>query len=91
MKKLAALFIVSIIFISCKEQTANQSGSAMTVSQYFNYGDSGVQVAGIKMIPIKTPAGEFKVWVKRFGNNPRIKDSTITWRACCYTSIHGMF
>lgn len=25
------------------------------------------------MIPIKTPVGSFKVWTKRFGNNPRIK------------------
>jgi proline iminopeptidase len=25
------------------------------------------------MIPITTPVGEFKVWTKRFGNNPRIK------------------
>jgi proline iminopeptidase len=28
---------------------------------------------GIKMIPIKTPKGEFKVWTKRIGNNPTIK------------------
>ncbi len=45
----------------------------MPVSEYFNYGDSGVQYAGIKMVPIKTSVGEFKVWTKRFGNNPRIK------------------
>lgn len=45
----------------------------MPVSRYFNYGDTGVQMAGIKMIPVKTPSGEFKVWTKRFGNNPRIK------------------
>ena len=45
----------------------------MSVSEYFNYGDTGVQAAGIKMIPVKTPSGEFKVWTKRFGNNPRIK------------------
>lgn len=25
------------------------------------------------MVPIKTPVGEFKVWTKRFGKNPRIK------------------
>ena len=25
------------------------------------------------MIPIKTPVGEFKVWTKRFGKNPKIK------------------
>lgn len=45
----------------------------MPVSEYFNYGDSGIQSAGIRMIPIKTPVGEFKVWTKRFGNNSRIK------------------
>ena len=45
----------------------------MPVAEYFNYGDSGVQSAGIKMIPITTPVGTFKVWTKRFGNNPRIK------------------
>ena len=28
---------------------------------------------GIKMIPIKTPIGNFKVWTKRVGNNPTIK------------------
>ena len=28
---------------------------------------------GIKMIPISTPKGEFKVWTKRIGNNPKIK------------------
>lgn len=28
---------------------------------------------GVKLIPIQTPKGTFKVWTKRFGNNPRIK------------------
>lgn len=28
---------------------------------------------GIKMIPITTPYGQFKVWTKRVGNNPRVK------------------
>lgn len=45
----------------------------MPVSEYFNYGENGVRSAGIRMIPIQTPAGTFKVWTKRFGNNPRIK------------------
>jgi proline iminopeptidase len=43
------------------------------IAQYFNYGDTGVQSAGVKLIPIKTPAGDFKVWTKRFGNNHHIK------------------
>ncbi|MCW2842305.1 MAG: proline-specific peptidase [Nocardioides sp.] len=28
---------------------------------------------GVRMIPISTPCGEFKVWTKRVGNNPRLK------------------
>lgn len=27
----------------------------------------------VRMIPIRTPKGEFRVWTKRVGNNPRIK------------------
>jgi proline iminopeptidase len=30
-------------------------------------------MAGIRMVPIQTPKGNFNVWIKRFGNNPRIK------------------
>jgi hypothetical protein len=28
---------------------------------------------GVKLIPITTPKGTFKVWTKRIGNNPKIK------------------
>jgi proline iminopeptidase len=28
---------------------------------------------GVKLIPIETPKGTFRVWTKRVGNNPRIK------------------
>ncbi len=34
---------------------------------------SKVKEGGVKLIPIHTPKGDFKVWTKRFGNNPRIK------------------
>jgi proline iminopeptidase len=73
MRKYFSFLFVPILFFSCKQKATDVSGSNMPVSQYFNYGDSGVQSAGIKMIPIKTPVGDFKVWTKRFGNNPRIK------------------
>ncbi|GAA4735355.1 proline iminopeptidase-family hydrolase [Flavisolibacter ginsenosidimutans] len=77
MRKLV-LFSVPLLFLSflcsceVKVKTAN-TPKDITVAEYFNYGDTGVQSAGIKMIPIQTPAGTFKVWTKRFGNNPRIK------------------
>src|SRR6476660_1881559 len=49
------------------------SEKKITVDKYFNYGDTGVLAAGIHMIPVTTPVGNFKVWTKRIGNNPRIK------------------
>ena len=41
---------------------------------YFD--DSGrddVLSGGVKLIPIHTPKGDFRVWTKRTGNNPRVK------------------
>ncbi len=46
--------------------------SSETVSNYFSSTDS-IEAGGVKMIPIQTSAGTFKVWTKRFGNNPKIK------------------
>lgn len=43
-----------------------------TLTGYFK-SEPGLQAAGVKMIPIHTPKGDFKVWTKRFGANPRIK------------------
>ena len=41
---------------------------------YFDHtGRDDVLAGGVKLIPIKTPKGEFRVWTKRVGNNPRIK------------------
>ena len=57
------------LLISCKQE---KLPSAPLVADYFKYGED-VESGGVKMIPITTPVGEFKVWTKRFGNNPRIK------------------
>src|SRR5262245_49217162 len=79
MRKLFVFVCLFIVIYSCDQPNDNIAGSSSAsgadihLYEYFNYGDTGVQVAGIKMIPIKTPRGEFKVWTKRFGNNPRIK------------------
>ena len=42
-----------------------------TLAGYFT-SEPGLQAAGVKRIPIHTPKGDFTVWTKRFGNNPRI-------------------
>jgi len=68
MKRL--LFFSQLLFIavvsSCKQNST-------TVKDYFAPVDSGVQVAGIKLVQIQTPVGKFRVWTKRIGNNSRIK------------------
>src|ERR1700753_2083228 len=70
MKKILFLSLLALIgFSSCQQK----GGSNTTVGEYFAPVDSGVQVAGVKMVTIQTPAGTFKVWTKTIGNNPRIK------------------
>jgi len=67
MKKIFFILFASAFFISC------QQSNTPTIATYFANQDSGVQTAGIKMIPIQTSVGNFKVWTKRIGNNPTIK------------------
>ncbi|MFN2373345.1 MAG: proline iminopeptidase-family hydrolase [Cyclonatronaceae bacterium] len=43
-------------------------------NDYLDYSGSSDQfTGGINMIPISTPKGEFKVYTKRVGNNPKIR------------------
>ena len=44
------------------------------LESYLDYSKAPDQwTGGIRRIPIETPKGEFSVWVKRVGNNPRIR------------------
>jgi proline iminopeptidase len=74
MQSLYLLLIPAIVLLSCDVKVKGESEvNETSVEEYFNYGDSGVQSGGVRMIPIKTPVGDFKVWTKRFGNNPTVK------------------
>ena len=42
-------------------------------SYHDNTGQADAWQGGVRMIPIHTPNGDFRVWTKRVGNNPRIK------------------
>jgi proline iminopeptidase len=63
--------VVSIFFFSnCQEKPKEDS----TKANYLDFSKRDDQLTGgIKMIPIKTPKGTFKVWTKTVGNNPKIK------------------
>jgi proline iminopeptidase len=66
---LSALFTV-LVFSGCKENSKHET----VTNDYLNYAQSDDQATGgIKMIPVDTPLGKFKVWTKRIGNNPKIK------------------
>jgi proline iminopeptidase len=43
-------------------------------AEYLDYsGRDDALSGGVRMVPIETPAGSFKVWTKRIGNNPRLR------------------
>jgi proline iminopeptidase len=59
----------ALAFTAC----ASRAPGGSTLAGYFAPTDPGPQAGGVRMIPIHTAKGDFKVWTKRFGNNPRIK------------------
>ena len=67
--RILTCILAVFLFASCTQKTTSTD---VLVADYFNYGDS-LEAGGVKMIPIKTPAGDFNVWTKRFGNNSKIK------------------
>lgn len=71
MKRLFALVFCLISLRGFGDQLGTTTVSA---GSYLDYtGRSDLFAGGIRMIPIQTPVGEFRVWTKRVGNNPSIK------------------
>jgi len=78
MKHFLSTLLIAVCFCSCNQKTKTNdetsTGTSSINSAYFDYSNSDDQnTGGIKMIPISTPKGTFKVWTKRVGNNPKIK------------------
>ncbi len=71
---IALLCTLSIGFFSCySPPSPPDTEETISLQDYFAPHEEGMQTGGVKMIPISTPAGDFRVWTKRIGNNPRIK------------------
>ena len=63
--------VIALCFIACAAppvESGDQESSYLDYSMLADK-DSG----GARLIPIKTPLGEFNVWTKRVGNNPTTK------------------
>ena len=44
------------------------------ICDFLDYSDRDDLLAGgVRMLPVKTPVGSFKVWTKRIGNNPTLR------------------
>lgn len=68
MKRILCLAAAAVMS-ACAGESAQRAESA-----YLDYsGRDDALSGGVKLIPITTPKGEFRVWTKRVGNNPAIK------------------
>lgn len=74
MKRFIFASILALAFINCRQQPTSNQEAVETDSTYWSFeGRDDQFTGGIKMIPITTPKGTFKVWTKRVGNNPSKK------------------
>lgn len=65
-------FFVLLLAALAACNSTDKKDSKTELANYFSYG-STPEAGGVRLIPIETPIGQFKVWTKRFGTNPRIK------------------
>jgi len=73
MKNLALIISLFLILLSCSKKEESNI-SKVEDSGYLDYSNRDDKLSGgVKMIPIQTSSGEFKVWTKRIGNNPSMK------------------
>ena len=67
------LLISGALLAACTATNKAPADEPVSLKTYFTPQDSGVQSGGVRVIPINTPKGQFNVWTKRIGNNPKIK------------------
>lgn len=72
--KTTILFLAAVFCLACSESGKPTPNGNSSPASYLDYSSRNDLLAGgIKLIPIQTPKGTFRVWTKRIGNNPRIK------------------
>jgi proline iminopeptidase len=70
MKKL----VLVLVALTCLSMPLTTFARDCVPASYLdNSGREDVLGGGSRMIPVETPEGTFHVWVKRIGNNPRVK------------------
>jgi proline iminopeptidase len=70
MRKVLLALTLGILIQAC---IAESPPNETSFSYFDNAGRDDVLSGGVKLIPIETPSGTFRVWTKRVGNNPTMK------------------
>jgi proline iminopeptidase len=75
MKTTFYLLAMAIFLLTgCACSSGDTNAESKNLETYLDFSERDDQFSGgIKMIPISTPKGDFKVWTKRVGNNPTMK------------------
>ncbi len=71
MKGFSILATIALALVACSKTPATDHRAETAYLD--NSGRDDTLSGGVKMIPVHTPKGDFRVWTKRVGNNPRIK------------------
>lgn len=61
------------LLVACQPAPAPPADHMHLEDYFATSNEANPKSGGVRIIPIQTPKGEFKVWTKRFGNNPKIK------------------
>ena len=75
-RRAAVGLAVGLILNACNQSPKPETtmpAAAAGPAGYFANPETGVQDGNVRVIPITTPKGQFKVWTKQVGNNPTIK------------------
>lgn len=75
MKRIVLLAVSAFLLHACADDSRQ---GHLVPAGYLDYsGLEDVLSGGVKLIPVSTPKGTFRVWTKRVGNNPAIKVLTL--------------
>ncbi|HVR28663.1 MAG TPA: proline iminopeptidase-family hydrolase [Thermoanaerobaculia bacterium] len=72
MQRILALAAGVLLLEGCAEEPGPTTAAAPP-SYFDSAGRDDLLAGGIRMIPVETPKGTFRVWTKRIGNHPTIK------------------
>ena len=69
MKKAIFALVIGMMLLACSDKPSGEEN----VNYHDNSGRADALSGGVRLIPIETASGTFRVWTKRVGNNPTIK------------------